>query len=753
MNRSTSQKNLAATRAASWLTILIFLLTLGSIWYPEFARYHVPSETITPSMIEEARRQPANAVFEEIQAHRMLPREWQSDAQLISSAEKLLKGKAEVPGHDSIDIHLPFDASDLERGSGLWQLQFAGLIVPEILIDAYRLTGREEFYVTAREIILAWASYERGALLEHGFLWNDHAVAARVRTLSDFWSILRRRPDYRADDAQAVWGFAARTGGFLAKPDQYTFSTNHGVMQNLALWQLCLAFPTLSRAKQYKQLAFTRLKDEMAFYVSPDGVVLEHSADYHEFGLHLFGIALRYATLLGFEIPPEWERKYEQAKKFYAEIRRPDGSLPLFGDVYERKNPKGIPVTRMDLRGSIDPLGNVKDWRPPDSFGFFPVAGYAVLWDGLPSWPTVGNLSQAVLAWSYYPGHGHKHADELSILLWAGGHDWLTNAGYWPYEDADRSHAECWEGSNAPHLLGETCGPNRTSTLSSFLRTTGGLFAAEMERRGPNDLLFRRLAIHPAPSTWILVDECSGASQKTMQTIWTTAAEVALERGTASGEYRLSAGGAHLRAYFFGTPEMKIRSLRGSRDPFAGWVVSGGRPQATSAVVTEQPSEGAWALTVWEMDGAESRAERSHDAPRVLKWESARNWRILIPLGTGAQEISRQGEKISLEPGAGTLQTREEAVLTPLAAEVSNQIAIVHASFLEAAKRYPRFRDLFRFRLRASGLLLGLFAFQEVFVVVYGRTGGKHLATLRSLALLGWLVLCSWVLFSYLRAS
>ena len=318
-----------------------------------------------------------------MRSHRFLAIKWRNDEQLIGAAEKLLKGRAEVPGFSAIDIHHPFDPADLDRGSGLWQLQFSGLVVPEILLDAYRITGREEFYQAARNDILAWAKYERGAWLDRGFLWSDHAVAARVRTLADFWSVYRHRPDYRPEVAAEIWTFAARSGALLAKPELYTLSTNHGVMQNLALWQTCLAFPFLSRVEAYRQTAFSRLKEEIAFYVGPEGAVLEHSAEYHEFGLSLFGMALRYATLLNLDIPPEWSRKYENAKNFYSEIRRPDGSLPPFGDTGIDEKRNVAPLTQPDEAGRIGPLTLSRELRPPEPMVFYPVSGYAVFWDGL----------------------------------------------------------------------------------------------------------------------------------------------------------------------------------------------------------------------------------------------------------------------------------------------------------------------------------------------------------------------------------
>ena len=742
------------SRRLALLSLALVILLMGLIWLPEIQRYYVLPQRISAAAVESGRAQPSDSTLEEIRAYRLLPREWSSDAELTATAEKLLHGKAEVPGYAPMEIHLPFSPSDLDRGSSLWQLQFSELIVPEILLEAFRRTGREEFYSAARDVILAWAVFESSAWVNRGLLWNDHAIAARIRTLVDFWGIYRHRPDYRPDVARAVWSFVARSAELLAKPGRFTFATNHGVMQNLALWQVCIAFPSLPRAEEYKHLAFSRLMDQMAFYVGPDGVVLEHSAEYHEFGLYLFGVAMRYATLLNLEVPADWIGKYREAENFYALIRRPDGSLPMFGDTGDGRRPEGVPVAEVDAQGRAGRLTPGKNWKPRDPFGLYPLAGYAVFWDGIPSWPSPQDLSQTVLAWSNYPGHGHKHADEPSVLLWADGQAWWTNVGYWLYDDPDRPRAECWEGANAPHLLGEVCGGHRASNLVSFTHSPG-LFAAEAERSGPGSLVIRRQAVHVSPSIWVLVDHCAGAPQRSVQTIWTVASNVRLDRGAVLGEYLLSADGvkSRLRAYFLGPSSMTVKDLRGSRDPFAGWVSARGKPHPTGAVVTEQPAEGAWAVTIWVLDDGAGDDGVSEALPPKLEWDDAQNWRVLVSHKLGVEEVSRRGDELSVLQAQEGRYIRTTSVLSKPPSVVSSQIATVRASFQAAAERYPRVRDLFPYRLRAAGAVLGFFALQELFFFVYLRVNGKHPIALRCLALLGWVGISVWVPLFYLRAG
>ena len=157
----------------------------------------------------------------------------------------------------------------------------------------------------------------------------------------------------------------ARSEQLLAKPGHFTFATNHGVMQNLALWHATLAFPSLPRTPEYQRLALARMDDQMKFYVSREGVVLEHSAGYHLYGLKLLGFAFRYLDLMHQTPPQEWIDKYDSAKQVYAMLRRPDGSLPMFGDTDSEAGQPGSSALQPSPRITMPGLWLYESqWRP-----------------------------------------------------------------------------------------------------------------------------------------------------------------------------------------------------------------------------------------------------------------------------------------------------------------------------------------------------------------------------------------------------
>jgi len=294
--------------------MLVPAIVFVVIWFPLIAYYYVPNVSITESMTDEGRRVPADSVLDEME--RFFESPAKDRDKLIASAEMVLQGKVAVPGVPSTTIGFPFDTDDLDKNGSGWQLFFARLSIPYILLSAYETTGRNDFLMAAKDAILGFASYERSAWLPKGYLWNDHAIAERISVLAKFWKLYRNHPDYQPEVARDLFQLAARSAELLSSPEHFTFATNHGIMQNLALWQICLTFPTLPGLESYKQLAFDRMQDQMRFYINDEGVVLEHSAGYQKVGLRFMGMAFNYLILLDMPIPAAWKAKYQKAEEF-----------------------------------------------------------------------------------------------------------------------------------------------------------------------------------------------------------------------------------------------------------------------------------------------------------------------------------------------------------------------------------------------------------------------------------------------------
>ncbi len=466
--------------------LLAPLVVLGVIWIPEVQHYRSPEVEITEPMVEAARRTPADPVLTEIREFAFLPIEGRTHEVEVSLAEAMLDGRLALPGLPEAQFTVGFAAEDFDHLPAALQLWYAGWIVPDVLLGAYVDTGREEFFVAARDFIASWDAFERGAWLPVGLLWNDHAVAARAQVLVEYWRIARSRPDSRLDTGRAVLAQAARYGWFLSNPGHFTFATNHGLMQNLGLLELVLAFPGLPDAPDYERIALQRLGEQLPYLIDDVGAIRENSAGYQAFDLRILAMTFRCMTLLGQTVPPAWAAQYSAATRFLGTLLRPDATLPASGDTDGA--PADLPpVTDVDAAGIAGPLRAFDVAAPAATDTLDPDGGYWLRWTGLDARPSMVGSSQTVAVWTRPPAPGHKHADDMSVLLWSDGVSWLTSVGYWPYDDVNRRLAESWEGSNAPHLVGESPTSNRTVEVLGSAAAPG-LAALDLERTGPGKL-------------------------------------------------------------------------------------------------------------------------------------------------------------------------------------------------------------------------------------------------------------------------
>lgn len=729
---------------AQFVPVLILL----SIWFPLIADYYVPSFTISNEVLRRSRVSPVQAVVDELSVLKFTPSVPMAGAELISAAEKLTQSYLQLPGYDPVKIGLPFDPRDLEKGLPTWQLTYSSMIAPDILLDAYRLTGKEVYFRLARDMLLAWARFERAQWLPQGFLWNDHAVAARISVLGKFWGIYRNRDDYQGAVAGIVLGMASRSGEMLAKDSQFTFATNHGVMQNLALLHLTAAFPAIPNAAAYRRIAFERLADQMRFYINAEGVVLEHSAGYHSHGMELFGKAFRYLALNDMTAPPEWIAKYRKSKDFMGMIHRPDGSLPIFGNTMGAPNPPSL-VTQFDPQGKPRPLFLQDDWRPNASHALYPVAGYSVWWDNLA--PAAGGAPvQTVMAWSYFPGHGHKLADEMSLLVWADRQTWLSNVGYWPYGVWGRTRADSWEGSNAPHLVNEATDSVRNTELLDYT-VQGRLAFNHLRRIGPAGFSVERQVLHIGSDLWLVLDHAADKEARKTSTTWTFFPNLEVGNGALPGQFHMSRNDARscMSAFLSGKNKLDVKMYKGSRQPFAGWVVFDSQPREAPALLVRQPSDDAWSLTVLALE--KDCKERLAGPPKLTDWQTSDRWKANLPLNEGALTIQRLGkffyinDEMYVISGPGPESANYSKEQTAL-----ERSALADA-FQAAAKKYKKHKDLFNYRKNISYLLIAAFLFQEACLAFYARVTARYLVPLRTISTAVWIIGGAWLFLVYFK--
>ncbi|MFT3818004.1 MAG: heparinase II/III family protein [Rubrivivax sp.] len=595
-------------RHAFWFDLALLIAVLAAVWLPELKHWYVRPQALDDAALAALRRAPETAQLTEIGQMQLrgvaVPR-----AQRLAAAESVARGVLKLPDFPDTPIELPFSPHDLDKGSPTWGLMFASLAAADLLIDGYADTGNEAWFRLARDMIDGFARHEDARWIDQGLMWNDHATSARVPVLVKFWALYRQRADFDPALARRLLKLVARSALLLSRADAYAWRTSHGVIADLALLEIAQAFPALPEAGPARRLATQRVSQHLRYWINAEGMTLLHSAGYHSASLYHLSLLLRLHSLAGQPAPEDWWTRFDRALAIEAMLRRPDGSLPLFGDTMNLPDAEPPWLTRRASDGLALPVQP----RPLPAAGHaalvLPAAGYA-FWRDDPS-EAAGAGGQTTMAWAKHQGLGHKLADELSVLTWSRGRTWVTNTGYWPYGDALREEAESWAGSNAPHLAGE---PKSSQRQTQALTSAAGpsLQFVEAERLGPDGLRMRRQLLRiPAVDAWIVIDHSQDTRARSSRQLWTWAPDLQvrpLTDGAWNDTVASQGQGVAQRISLQTSSSAPVVPFRGSRAPLRGWVVEGREPRPATALLITRPTQEAWMLSTFANAASEPAA-------------------------------------------------------------------------------------------------------------------------------------------------
>ncbi len=710
------------------MSFLAPLVLCALVWLPEIRHFYLPVEDVPPAVVETLRGSPATALLDELTTLRFSNPESRGSAHILSSARRILAGELALRGYDPVPISIPFAPGDLERGAPAIQLNVASLVAPNLLLAAYETDGDEAWFDAARSLVESWCGFANESVLPRGFLWNDHAIAARLQVMLRFWRIYRDHADYDAATAATLMTAVARDMGMLAKPGHFTAGTNHGVMQNLALLQAATAWPDLPAAASHADMALRRLSDQMPVFIHDEGIVSEHSAGYHEFGLELVSIALRTLTLRGQALPDDWQERLAQARRVYGMLRRPDGTLPMFGDTDHYADERVRMSSIVD--GAASPLTGIEHWYRSTDTWLAPASGYLVAWRGAHD-SLAADASQLVVTWASLPGAAHKHADETGVLYWAGGTTWWTHAGYWPYGQSLRRMAVGWPGANAVYRADAPRAAAERTTLVGAV-SQGDLVFVDLVREHSTGYTVRRQVVRNADGLVAVFDAVTDDAGGPSRAHWTAGPGVSItptERG-----YVLQDGVSAARQVVTvtGSEGLAQRQLKGSRDPFSGWLVVDKHIRPADSLVLDLPGRG-WMAMAWRPDDAGNATQ-----PITADWTDADHWR----LEDGNASLARRGDQLVMQASGGP----ERVVTIERGRDVSaaqTEVVRRHASLIET---YPKFRSLIPYRHTVTLLILACVGLHLLALVAAARWMANAWTTTLVASQVAWLALGIWVL-------
>ena len=697
---------------------IITVLVICSIWMPPIRQYWFFFSPVTNEQIQEAINKPSNDVFKEIVS--ISDKVSRKDHK---AALNLINGIAVDPINGQRNIDLPFSKNDVVSGSSQWQLAYASFSFPDILIREYESTGDRKFLLLARDMIYHFLSWEKKQLIYTGMIWNDHTLSNQIMVLTRFWYHYRMDKDYDPAIAKEVLLAVERISTRLASPTVFTYNTNHGIMENVALLEASMAFPSLPNAETWAKIARTRFERQIEFYFSQEGIVLEHSPSYHGFGLALLSSMIDLDRLSGSSPPSSWVhllKKGQLAQRFMA---RPDGSLPMFGDT-----PGGSPKKGSEYKSeSLIPTEDQQILAGMYHFSIFPISGIG-------GWHTLASdgrtVAHATASWAYFQRNGHSHADELSISLWIEGSPELVNVGYWPDVTVGRQEALSWKGSNAPHFMGEQVVSSRYAPELLAFSDSSELRGLVMLRKAQQGTVQREF-FQMGKDTWIVLDVFMG-NNNIGEIIWRVNGSLA---HPASGNPWVVEGPGQLIGHFLGT-----RSIKACSNQLSQAVMFDAIKPVPCIILESDPLNSA-VLSVWS-----THATNQQNANQSLKFISANEWEISGIEGSKWRKLMRKDNKMVL---VGLENKDSMEVILKNAPDVSHERQLISTANLKLGKQYPKYYELEEYRYIVTWVCLGLAVLQIFFIYLIANRFPIFLNKIIAMGMISWLALGFYLHYIY----
>lgn len=688
--------------------VLVAVLGNAVVWWPLWSHFHVSPPPVAAAVLEQHRKRPSDDALGTVADASMMTDHPLQGLAAVTAARQLLLGKLALPSLPTIPIDITFDALDLDRGVPVQQLFLSSLIVPDLLLRAYEHTPDPVFLATARIYMRRFIAYEQRSQFPDSFVRNAHAVANRASTLVRFWKSVRNTADPDNQTAQEVHLHASRLMAMLTKPSLFIGTTNHGVMQNIALLQLATAFPALAGADAGRQLALERLNLQLPMYIGPDGAILEHAAGYHFHGVVLTGYVVRIMEAAGQPVPEQWLAAHLATRSFLATLQRPDGTLPALGNTYRYA---------WKLPALVEP-GHVGGQQllqeQTSTTRTFPISGHAVWWD---TNTPAGASAQTVVPWGYFANHGHRRAQELSLLIWSAGTDWSTNSGYWPGSDPSGAElASGWDGGNAPHVVGEGAGDARR-TLVRAQAAQGPLRLLDLERVVQGGPSVRRQVIQWLGNVWLAIDTYRDSANRPLRVLWTSAPE-SRQTVVADRSFRLDREGSPvaMSLQVQGSAGVTAQALIGSLSPFGGWVAFNRKAAPAPSVDARLPQSNGWMLTLLTL------MPRDHfqaTQATVTRFNGPQDWEIQLTHAARSVLMVRRGLSLTVRDWSqGPLPL---SIALSAGEDVHGALDTIAQADDALARAYPRFRTLEHERRKYSLALCALWLMLSV-VIVFGGT-------------------------------
>jgi uncharacterized heparinase superfamily protein len=316
----------------------------------------------------------------------------------------------------------------------------------ESLGFAYHYTNDEKYAIAFGEIMNDWLD-KNPPVSAKGNWSSAFEVGYRINSWIWAFYLFRNSPSLSDADIVRLISSIETHCLFLAVNIEHHARNNHLLLEAKALFFAAILFPEFSQAIRWRARISRILYRQIREQVHEDGVHGELSTLYHRIIAGELLELLLLMRLNGLVIPEDIEERIRNMVQFESYIKRPDGTIPLFGDSSQQDNYVRLPASVagpriFELDRSDTPVDEASEWRlaefqsgktPPVALHAnksiaFADGGYFLMRSGVDARDAMYmcvDCGPFGLDWD--PHHGH--ADALSFEVYAKGRPWIVVSG------------------------------------------------------------------------------------------------------------------------------------------------------------------------------------------------------------------------------------------------------------------------------------------------------------------------------------
>jgi len=513
----------------------------------------------------------------------------------------------------------PMDWTVDPFGDRTWKLFLHGLdwLIPHLRGNG---AGREENRLAALALIRDW-------LESHGqwvrpnrnrFEYSHQAVVMRLQAFMSAFNAVQDDPNgdpvLRLEILTAILGHAA----LLASARNYRPKHNIGLRADLAILQVCDAFPELANRKDLIDWAVTRLIGQCKSMFTPDGVHMEHSPHFADLVHKRLVDAIQICDRLG--VGPgrlDVLRNVAEKGADFATHMRTSHGIPAIGDSMGAFSfdDKGYPESYLRTQPELTFAISRKNGRLPSrAVRLYPDSGWSFFRNG---WHKDPRHETYMAVQSDYYSADHYQEDDTSFILQSAGQDFIIDPGLSSYNfDKFREFSQSCYAHNLLVVDGKRFNVQAAHQGKSGItryrhESNGGSGPAAVEFTHPHYAalqvsVYRQVAWMQGISVGLReIVEAQGEHDYDL--LFHLDAGAKVERVSETG-FRCSWRDRSL-ALLLRTEHDSFEVVEGQKSPMQGWIFADGRPARPAPVLILKRRHSGnldWrTLITFDLDGSE----------------------------------------------------------------------------------------------------------------------------------------------------